>query len=74
MLKSPKTKTLADGLIERTSTMLHEIESKTMHKDKEGNRWRKKSKTLGEVKPVKNVSKNLQSFLETSPVQKEVLL
>ena len=54
--------------------MLHEIESKTMHKDKEGNRWRKKSKTLGEVKPVKNVSKNLQSFLETSPVQKEVLL
>ena len=32
------------------------------------------SKTLGEVKPVKNISKNLQSFLETSPVQKEVLL
>ena len=29
----------------------------------------KKSKTLGEVKPVKNISKNL----ETSLVQKEVL-
>ena len=34
----------------------------------------KKSKTLSEVKPVKNKSKNLQSFLEISPVQKEVLL
>ena len=31
-VKSPKTKTLADGLIERTSSMLDEIESKTMHK------------------------------------------
>ena len=34
-LKSPKTKTLADGLIERTSYILDEIESKTVHKDKE---------------------------------------
>ena len=34
-LKSPKTKTLADGLIERTSSMLDEIESKTVHKVKE---------------------------------------
>ena len=34
----------------------------------------KKSKTLGGVKPVKNISKNLQSFLEISVVQKEVLL
>ena len=33
----------------------------------------KRSKTPGEVKPVKNISKNLQSFLEISPVQKEVL-
>ena len=32
----------------------------------------KGSKTLSEVKPVKNMSKNLQSFLEISPVQKEV--
>ena len=37
-LKSPKTKTLADGLIERTSFMLDEIKSKTMHKDEEGDR------------------------------------
>ena len=35
-LQSPKTKTLADGLIKRTSSMLDEIESKTIHKDKEG--------------------------------------
>ena len=33
----------------------------------------KKSKTLSEVKPVKNIIKNLQSFLEINPVQKEVL-
>ena len=34
----------------------------------------KKSKTLNEEKPVENISKNLHSFLEISPVQKEVLL
>ena len=33
----------------------------------------KRSKTLSEVKPVENISKNLQSFLEIRPVQKEVL-
>ena len=32
----------------------------------------KRSKTLSEVKPVENISKNLQSFLEISPMQKEV--
>ena len=53
--------------------MLDEIESKTVHKGKEGDRYRKKSKTLSEVKPVKNISKNLQSFVEISPMQKEVL-
>ena len=42
MLKSPKTKTLTDGLIERTSSMLDEIESKTVHKDEKGDRQRKK--------------------------------
>ena len=33
---SPKINTLADGLIERTSSMLDEIETKTVHKDEEG--------------------------------------
>ena len=33
MLKSPKKKTFAHGLIKRTSYMLDEIESKTMHRD-----------------------------------------
>ena len=33
-----------------------------------------RSKTLSEVKPVENINKNLQSFLEISLVQKEVLL
>ena len=36
--KSPTTKTLAGGLIERTSSMLDEIESKTVHIDEEGDR------------------------------------
>ena len=33
----------------------------------------KRSKTLSEVKPVKNITKNPQSFVEISPLQKEVL-
>ena len=40
MLRSPKTNTLADGMTER-EPMLDEIESKTVHKDKEGYQWRK---------------------------------
>ena len=32
-----------------------------------------KKKKLSEVKQVKNIKKNLQSFLELRPVQKEVL-
>ena len=31
----------------------------------------KRNKTLNEVEPVGNISKNLQSFLEISPLQKE---
>ena len=54
--------------------MLDEIESKTVHKDEEGDRLRKMGKTLSEVKPVGNISKNLQSFLTISPMQKEILL
>ena len=33
-----------------------------------------RSKGLSKVKPVENVSKNLQSFLEISYMQKKVLL
>ena len=33
----------------------------------------KRSKTLSEVKTVENISKNTQSFLEISPMEKEVL-
>ena len=33
----------------------------------------KRSKTLSEVKLVENISKNLQSFLEISPGEKEVI-
>ena len=53
-------------MTERTSSMLDEVALKTEHKDKG------RSKTLSEVKPVENISKNLQSFLVMSSVQKEV--
>ena len=33
-----------------------------------------RSKALSEVKPVENINKNPQSFLEISPVHKEFLL
>ena len=36
VLKSPKGNTFVDGMIKRTSPMLDETESKTVHKDKEG--------------------------------------
>ena len=55
--------TLANGLIERTSSMLDKKESKTVHND-EGDLRGKRSKTLSEVKLVGNICKNLQSFLE----------
>ena len=32
----------------------------------------KRSKTMNEVKPVRNIDKNPESFLEIRPVQKEV--
>ena len=34
----------------------------------------KRSKTMSEVKPVENITKNLQSFVEISPMQNKVLL
>ena len=54
--------------------MLDAIEPKLCTKTNKVILREKRSKTLSEVKPVENISKNLQSFLEISPVQKEVLL
>ena len=59
-------------LIEITSSMLDEIESKTVHNNEEGNR-QGKQKTQSEVKRVESTSKNLQCFLEISTMQKKVL-
>ena len=42
-VKVPKTNTLADGLIVKTSSMLDEIESKTVHNSEEGD-WKRKKK------------------------------
>ena len=60
-------------MIERTSSMLDEMNQKTcINTTKVINRG-KRSKTMSEVKPEENISENLQSFLEISPTQKEVL-
>ena len=59
---------------ERTSSMLNEIESNPCIQNKKVINRGKRSKTLSDVKPFKNVSKNLQSFLEINLVQKEVLI
>ena len=53
--------------------MLDEIESKTVHKDKESLDRGQRSKTMTQVKPVKNISQILQSFLEIIPMEKEEL-
>ena len=74
MLRLPKTNILADGLMERTSSMLDGIESKAYIKKKKVINKGKRSKTLSKVKPVKNINKSPQSFLEISTIQKEVLL
>ena len=42
-------------------------------RNKSKSKTKKRSKTLSEVKPVINTSINYQSFLEVSPMQKEVL-
>ena len=55
------------GLIERAPPILDETASKTVHKDEEGERRGKWSKTMSEIKPVKNITNNLLSFLEISP-------
>ena len=44
-----------------------------MRKDEEGDHSGKRSKTLSEVKSVEKISKNLQSYMQISPMQKEVL-
>ena len=71
-LSSPKTNTLADALIQRTSSMLDEIPSKpVLQKDKAGEKEEKEVRN--KVKPFKNINKNLQNFLKISPMQKEDL-
>ena len=67
------TNTLADKLIKRTSSVLDEKHQKPCIKTKKVITRDKRSTTLNEVKPVKNINKNPQSFLKISPVQKELL-
>ena len=74
-VKVSKAIILTDGLVEKTSAMLDKTKSKIfIFVTKKMINKGKRSKTLSAVKPVENISKNLQSFLEISPVQKEVLL
>ena len=73
-VKFQKANTLAEGLITRISSMLDEIDQKPCITIKNVIDRGKRSKALSEVKLVENISKNLQSFLERSPVQKEIFL
>ena len=59
--------TVSRWLIERTSSILDEIASKTKIVIDRG----KKCNTPSKVKPVKNTNKNPQRFLKISPVQME---
>ena len=43
-IKFPKTNILADGSIERASSMLDEIASKTMDKNEEGDQYEKEAR------------------------------
>ena len=52
--------------------MIDGIASKTVDKDEEDGNRGKRSNTLNEVKLAENRSKNPQSFVEISSVQKEV--
>ena len=54
--------------------MLDQIESKLCTKTKKVIERGKASKRLSKARSVEYISKNLQSFLEISPVQKEVFL
>ena len=71
--KVSHTNTLAYGLMERTSSMLDEMNQKPCTKTKKVINRGKRSRMLTEVKPAGNISKNLQSFLEISLVRKEDL-
>ena len=53
--------------------MLDGIVSKTMYKIEDDRLRKKKLKKLNKVKPIQNISENPLSFLEMSPVQKDVL-
>ena len=53
--------------------MYDEIPSKSCIKMKKVINREKKSKTLNEVKPVENINKNMHSFPEIHPTQKEAL-
>ena len=53
--------------------MLDETASKGMHTDGEGDGLRKKM-VLNEVKPVENITKDLESFLEIIPWKRKPFL
>ena len=53
--------------------MLDERNQKPCTKTKKVSDRGKRNRTLTEVKPVGNINKNLQSFLEISLVRKEAL-
>ena len=72
-VKVIKYKLISGWVDQENLTMLDEMESKTMHNHKKVINRGNRSKALSEVEPVQNSVKNLQSFLEISPVRKQNL-
>ena len=60
--KVSKGNKISIRIIERTLFMVAEIASKTVHKEEDGDRRGKRSRTRNEVKAIENTNINSQSF------------
>ena len=60
--KVSKGNKISIRIIERTLFMVAEIASKTGHKEEDGDRRGKRSRTRNEVKAIENTNINSQSF------------
>ena len=69
MLNSPKTNILTYGLIEITSSVLDEIASKNVQKDKDNDQIRKKN--TANKQSQSKIQMKILSFLKIHPMQKE---
>ena len=55
-----KTNAVAEGLIERITSILDEIKSKNVNKEENGDDRGNRGKAMNTVKPFKNINTNLE--------------